>query len=82
MKGNTYHPVELLGQDAVSNNEAPTQNAQIVRYDLSARHAVKQGVHDGISTIVRFSMTGAVILGVSWLFLTEKEKKWLHDRFL
>lgn len=60
------NPHELLGQDE----------------DFSPSHAVKSGVHDAFSTIVQYGVIAALVAVGSMLFLDEKTKKRIKERWL
>ena len=59
-------PQELLGQDE----------------DLSARHALKTGAHDGLATLVQYGTIAGIVAVVGWLVLDEKTRKRLRERWL
>lgn len=60
------NPDELLGQDE----------------DLSARHAVKAGAHDAVSTIVQYGTIAAIVAIGGYLVLDKKTRDRLKRKWL
>lgn len=50
--------------------------------DLSFSHAVREGSHDAMSGIVRYSIIGAVALVGAAIFLDEKVIRKIKNRFI
>ena len=60
------NPEELLGQDE----------------DLSAKHALKEGAHDAISTVVRYGAIAAIVFTAGAIVLDKKTRNRLKKRWL
>jgi len=60
------NPGELLGQDE----------------DLSAKHALKEGAHDGISTLVQYGTIFAIVAIAGTIILDKKTRNRLKKRWL
>lgn len=50
--------------------------------DLSAKHAVRQGAHDALSDIVKYSTLAAILFAGSYIILDKKTINKLKQRWL
>lgn len=60
------NPDDMLGQDE----------------DLSARHALKEGAHDGISTLVQYGTIAAIVAVIGVVVLDKKTRDRLKKRWM
>lgn len=61
------NPDELLGVDAD---------------DLSAKHALKEGAHDALSTVVQYGTIAAIVLTIGSIVLDKKTRNRIKNRWL
>lgn len=60
------NPDDMLGQDE----------------DLSAKHALQEGAHDAISTIVQYSTIAVIVIVVGAIVLDKKTRNRIKRRWL
>lgn len=51
-------------------------------YELTIRHAVREGAHDGVSNVVQYAVIAGTVALASMLFLNERQRNALKRRFL